>query len=141
MENKVIRRISKPIRVYVLTIILFVRLGVFQFVRYWSEIQNASGNVPFILVFISFFLAGFTMLAVVWAYFGDDLGRIMLLIFVSLNVLWWFFLTISAIANSDSNNLEWIRFTPELIQPTVWLVLTWWYFTKKDVVAYYKQNV
>ena len=141
MDNKIKRRISKPVGVYVLTILLFVRLGIFQFVKYWISFENASNNVPFTIVFVSFFLAGFTMLAVVWAYLGEELGRLALLIFVSLNVLWWFFLVISAIAYSDSQNLEWIRLIPELIQQTIWLVLTWWYFTKKHVVDYYKQNM
>jgi hypothetical protein len=63
-----------------------------------------------------------------------------LLIFVSLNVLWWVFLIISAIAYNESKNSEWIRLIPSLIQPVVWLCLTWWYFTRNHVIAYYKQN-
>lgn len=63
-----------------------------------------------------------------------------MLVFVSLNVLWWVFLLISAIAYNESKNLEWIRLIPSIIQPVVWLGATWWYLTKRDVVAFYKQN-
>jgi hypothetical protein len=108
--------------------------------NYWYEIKIADGDVPFTIVFVSFFFTVFTAASAIWAFFGDNLGRIFLLIFVSLNVLWWMFLILGAIANSESKNLEWLNFVPKLIQPTIILVGTWWYLTKSDVVAYFKQN-
>lgn len=140
MENEPPRRISKPIGVYVLTILIFIRLGLFQFINYWVEIQRSDGDVPFSIVFISLFLSVFTAAAAIWAFYGDNLARIAILVFVSLNVLWWFFLIVSAIAYNDSETFGWLKFLPTLIQPVFCLCITWWFFNKKDVVAFYKQQ-
>lgn len=140
MENEPRRRIQKPVGIYVLTILIFIRLGLFQFLNYWTEIQNENGEVPFTIVFISLFLAVFTAATAIWAFYGDNLARIAILIFVSLNVLWWFFLIVSAIAYDKSERQEWIGWIPLLIQPVFCLCLTWWFFTKQEVVAYYKQQ-
>lgn len=141
METERRRRIQKPIGIYVLTILIFIRLGVFQLLNYWYEIQNSDDNLPFTIVFVSLFLTIFTAASAVWAFVGDNSGRIALLIFVSLNVLWWIFLILMAIAFSESQRLEWLRLIPSLIQPIFCLIITWWYFTKEHVVAYYKQNI
>lgn len=140
MERELKRRISKPVGIYVFTIIIFIRLGLFEFLNYWYSIQNSEGNVPFIMVFVPLFLCTFTAGAAVWAFYGDDTARIALLIFVSLNVLWMTFLFISAIGYSESDGIEVARLIPILFQPVAWLIATWWYFTKSDVVAYYKQQ-
>lgn len=140
MEGQWKKRISRPVGIYVFTIAIFVRLGLFEFINYWSDIQNSDGNVPFVIVFVSLFLCAFTAGSAVWAFYGDDTARIALLIFVSLNVLWMTFLVITAIGYSESNGIEVARLIPGLFQPVAWLIGTWWYFTKSDVVAYYKQQ-
>lgn len=140
MDGEIKRRISKPVGVYVLTILIFIRLGLFQFINYWVEIQRSDGDVPFSIVFISLFLSVFSAAAAIWAFYGDNLSRVVILILVSLNVLWWFFLIVSAIAYDTSEKLGWIKLLPSLIQPIFCLCVTWWFFTKSDVVAYYKQQ-
>lgn len=140
MENEPRRRIQKPVGIYVFAIAVFIILGVLQFIRYFIEFQNANEDLPFTMVFIPLFLCVFTAASAIWVSFGDNLSRIILLVFVSLNVLWWAFLVIMAVAYDDSKNLAFLRFLPTLIRPLFIFVCCWWYFTKKEVVAYYKQN-
>ncbi|MEZ5429424.1 MAG: hypothetical protein R2747_24485 [Pyrinomonadaceae bacterium] len=133
------RRISKPIGVYVLTILIFLGLGVFQFLKYFELFRNAEEDVPLTIVFISLFLAAFTAGAAVWSYFGDNAGRITLLVFVSLNVLWavfWIITEISYQATYRESVALWFNLGKAL----AWLGVYWWYFTKKSVVAYYTQD-
>ncbi len=148
MENKELvkevehkRRIQKPVGIYVLAIAVFIVLGILQFLRYWIEFQKMSEDLPFIMVFIPLFLCGFTALSAIWVAVGDNLSRIVLLIFASLNVLWWTFLVILANAYDDSKQLAFLYLTTTLIRPVFVLICCWWYFTKKDVVAFYKQSI
>lgn len=141
METEHKRRIQKPIGIYVLCIAVFLVLGILQFIRYWVEFQKIGNeDLPFMMVFIPLFLCGFTAFSAIWAAIGDNLSRIILLIFSSLNVLWWTFLVIMANVYDDSKQLAFLYLTTTLIRPIFVLICCWWYFTKKDVVAFYKQT-
>ena len=135
------KRIQKPIGIYVMTILIFIGLGIFQLLGYWTNIQKANGETPFPIVFISLFVCVFSAAGAVWAFYGDNLARICLLIFVSLNVLWLSFLIVLTISYPpEDDKMHGVGFILLLFRPMFWLVLTWWYFTKADVVAYYRQQ-
>lgn len=140
MENEPQRRIQKPIGIYVMAIAVFLVHGCLQFFTYWWNFQLFDGTLPFAVVFVSLFLCVFTAFSAVWAAIGDNTARIALLIFDSLGVLWWLFLVIVMIANIDSHNFAALGFIVTLVRPLFFLGLCWWYFTKKEVVAFYKQN-
>ena len=85
-----------------------------------------------------FFFPRFTAGAAICALIGDNAGRIVLLVFVSLNVLWEVFLLIMEISYTatDLGSLDlWIGFAKAIGGIGVF----WLYFTKSVVVAYYKQ--
>ena len=69
-----------------------------------------DGDVPFVIAFTSLFLSVFTAASAIWAFYGDNLSRIILLIFVSLNILWWIFLILNAIAYSEAKKSGMDRF-------------------------------
>ena len=138
VENR--RRISKPVGVYVLTILILLGLGFFQVIRYWVDIRAANGDVPFPMVFTSFFVCIFSAGSAIWAFYGDNLGRVAVLSFVSLNALWLVFLTLTAVSYRQEGDLSSLSLIPELFRPLFWSGLTWWYFTRQHVIAYYKQE-
>ena len=41
---------------------------------------------------------------------------------------------------SKDDKMDSVEMMLVLVRPVFWLCLTWWYFTKADVVAYYKQE-
>ncbi len=139
MENEWKKRIQKPVGIYVVSIAVIIILGLFQLFRYWIEFQNIKEDLPFMMVFIPLFLCIFTIASAVWATVGDNWSRIALLIFVTLNFLWWLYLVILAISYNDSKNLEFLKPLPTLIRPGLVLGFCWWYLTSKEVVQYYKQ--
>ena len=140
MEDRMKRRIQKPIGVYVICIAIFIVHGVLQLLTYLLNFQLLDGGLPFIVVFISLFFCAFTAFSAVWASIGDNSARIALLAFDSLGVLWWLFLVIVMVANSESNNFAVLSYIFTLVRPLIVLGLCWWYFTKKEVVEYYKQE-
>jgi len=137
------KRIQRPIGVYVMTILLVFGAGILPLLHVAVLIQEARQQsdieISFTLVFVSIFLPVFSLASAIWAFVGHNEGRIAVLIFVSLNFLWWMFLALINIANSDEEILNGVLFLIGFIRPVVMFGLFWWYFTKKDVVAYYKQ--
>ena len=139
MENRKKKRIQKPVGIYVLSIAVIIVLGIFQLFRYWIEFQSIKEELPIMMVFIPLFLCVFTIASAVWLTFGDNWSRIALLLFVTLNFLWWLYLVIVAISYGESKNLEFLGALTTLIRPAVVLGFCWWYLTSEEVVEYYKQ--
>jgi len=155
-----IRKIEKPYGVYVWPILIlvaytllpflgpypsgekwiFVSLGALPFNGSLAIFEGPDGETSFILVFISVLLRIMTGAAAVWAFVGHNEGRISLLAFLTLNYVWWMSLTIIIISSLVDTGPGIISVILELVRPTIWIAILWWYFSKKDVVAYYKQE-
>lgn len=137
MEATRKKRLQKPIGIYVVAIAVIIVLGVFQLFRYWIKFQNTE-DLPFMMAFVPLFLCIFTIASAIWAMVGDNYSRITLLIFVSLNFLWWLYLVILAVSYNESKNLNSLNAVMTLLRPTAVLIICWVYFSKKEVVEYYK---
>lgn len=133
-------RVDKPIGLYVLTILVILGYGIVPLGFAYYNVRSSEGGIPFTIVFISFLLPTFSIGAAVWAFVGDNEGRISLLAIGSLNFLWWVFLSVMDVANSGAEGFYGALFFMQMIRPIVFFVLFWWYLTKKDVVAYYKRD-
>lgn len=153
------KNVDKPIRLYVLMVFIVVAYGLMPFVSVVFLdsrtafligfrtlpfngsilfLYDANGDASPVLIFVSLFLCLFSAASAIWAFYGDWLGRIATLLFVTGDVLWWSCLVIYAIfddANSSSDKIGWIS---QLIFPPMWLGFIWWNFTRPDVNAYYR---
>ncbi len=153
------KKVDKPIRLYVLMIFIVVAYGLMPFVSVVFLdsrmalliglrtlpfngsilfLYDANGEASTVLVFVSLFLCLFSAASAIWAFYGDSLGRIATLLFVTGDVLWWSGLVMYAILASENpsqNKLSWIF---QLIIPPIWLGFIWWNFTRPDVNAYYR---
>lgn len=134
------KRIQKPIGLYVLTFLDFIGLGVLQFFRTILEAQNSEEQIPFTIMFVTLFLCGFTAASAIWAFLGDNNGRYALLAFISLNTLWLVFNILTYIAYESSDNLLNAGLVIAVLRGLFWLIINWWYLTRKDVVAYFNQQ-
>lgn len=135
------KRVDRPIGIYVVTILVIISNGIFPLLMTLDAIRSNEGKVSFTIVFISLMLPTFSIAAAIWAFMGDNEGRISLLALVSLNFLWWVFLSVLSVANSENEALDGALFLVQMIRPVVFFALFWWYLTKKDVVAYYKRDL
>lgn len=142
MDNHFERNIQKPVGIYAVCLAVILAHGGIQFLYYYRDFMLLEGDIPFTITFISLFLLGFNVATAIWAIYGDNLSRICLLIFDSLNVLWFVFLVVISIAYSETQNLEFLKIITIIFRPLVIsiivLCICWYFFTKSEVVAYYK---
>ena len=139
------KRIRKPEGIYLMSLLLFLNFGVYQLFYDLSAMRQLENETPLVIAVLLVSLDVFSAATAIWAFFGDNLARILLLIFISLNMLWSIFILILTIAYAKPNpngfydaNIFFFGLT--LIKPLVLFGLCWWYFTRKDVIAYYKQE-
>lgn len=132
-------KIVKPVGVYILTICIFLRFGVFQLISDFNSIQNADSKIPIGFAIILIGRNLFVALAAVFTFFGENFGRIFLLTIVSLNVIWTIFDVLTFVSYNEQKHIS-LSVTFNLINPLFWLILCWWYLNRKNVVEYYKQN-
>lgn len=107
--------------------------------------RNNEAETPIVIAILLISLDVFCAGSAVWAFFGKNAGRIALLIFASLNMLWSLFVLILMIATAkqDENgyyDANIFLFGYSLLKPLFLFALCWWYFTQKEVIAYYKQD-
>ncbi len=145
MQDSPKKRLRKPNGVFLLTGLIFLNFGVYQFLNDFLAMRAAENETPLLIAVILISLDVFSAASAVWAFFGDNSGRISLLSFVSLNMLWSVFMLVLAIsyAKPDARgyydqNIFFFGFS--LVKPLALFGLCWWYFTRKDILAYYKQD-
>jgi hypothetical protein len=145
MEDERKKIIRKPEGVFVMSILLFLNFGIYQFILDFNEIRASNSEIPVLITVVVLSLDVLSAGAAVWAFFGDNLGRIALLTFVSLNMLLSIFILILTISYAKANTNGYydeniFLFGLSLLKPLFLFGLSWWYFTQKNVIAYYKQE-
>jgi len=132
-------KIEKPLGVYILTICIFLRFGVFQLLTDYNFITDEGSSKPILIAIILLGRNAFVALAAVLAFMGENFGRIFLLAIVTLNVIWTTFNVITFVSFNEQTYVS-LSVAYNLINPFFWLIVCWWYLNKKNVVEYYKQN-
>lgn len=132
-------RIRKPEGVFVLSLLIFINFGVYQFLNDFSAMRQSENETPILIAVLLISLDVFSAASAIWAFFGDNLGRISLLVFISLNMLWSIFVLIIAVSYGQFE-ADSFFFLLSLLRPLFLFGICWWYFTRKDIVAYYKQD-
>lgn len=139
MQTERKSQIRKPEGVFVLSLLIFLNFGVYQFFNDFSAMRQSENETPLLIAILLISLDVFSAASAVWAFFGDNLGRIALLIFVSLNMLWSIFVLIITVSYGKFDADKFL-FLFSLLKPLFLFGLCWWYFTRKDIIAYYKQD-
>jgi Kef-type K+ transport system membrane component KefB len=142
METEWKKRIQKPIGVSVWTVIVFIKFGIFDLFGILMGLREANGefSLPFVVVLLT--LTVFTAGAAIWAFIGENEGRIALLILLPVNILWIVLWAVSGLLDKEPSNDK--IAVSVIIQQTIlslWVIAVEWYFMSKKVVEYYKQNV
>lgn len=135
MENEWKKPIRKPEGVYGMSFLLFLNFGIYNFINDFSAMRVNNDETPLLIAVILISLDVFSAGSAIWAFFGDNSGRIALLIFISLNMLWsifWLIITVSyakpgANGYYDENILY---YGLSLVKPLLLFGLCWWYFTQ-----------
>jgi hypothetical protein len=150
------QRVDKPIRLHVMTIFVVIAYGLLplisvfpfaggflligpRFLPFNGSIQvlyGSDGQISLILLVITLALSLSSAASAVVGFLGVSEARVATLLFVTLDVAWWFFLVIVTLIDSDGPSK--IQLIGQLIFPPAWLVFVWWNLTRPDLVAYYR---
>jgi len=133
------RRIDRLIGLVVI-IVLSVVGGIGGFVATFQAISESPG-IPFVYTLISLALPLFLSGAAIWAFTGQNEGRIALVILVVLNWAWPMLLVVGALieANGESDG----NIITALVGLTIRALFVFavaWYLLSKRVSEYYHQN-
>ena len=128
-----------------MSILLFLNFGLYQFLNDFSALRQGEKETPLLIAALLLGMDVFSAAAAIWAFFGENLARVCLLIFVSLNMLWSIFVLILIISFAQPHENGYYDgniffFGLSLLKPLILFGLCWGYFTREDVVAYYKQE-
>ncbi|MEO8072775.1 MAG: hypothetical protein ABI891_16075 [Acidobacteriota bacterium] len=128
-----------------MSLLLFLNFGIYQFYYDFSAMRQTESETPLLIASLLIALDVFSAAAAIWAFLGENLARILLLIFISLNMLWSIFVLILNISYAKPNpsgfyDADIFLFGLSLIKPLFLFGLGWWYFTQRNVIAYYKQE-
>ena len=152
------KRIQKPIRLYVLVVFIVVAYGFMPFVStfpvfggflllgLWNLPLNGSivvlygpdDGAPFLLVLVSLFLCVFSTAAAIWAFYGEAWARTATLILITFDVAWWSALVLTALVENGLRDVSSLQLGFELLPPVGWLIFIWWNFMQPDITEYYK---
>ena len=130
-------RIQRPIGVYIMTAYDFLVVGVIPLLTLVFALRNSDAEYPFIVVLLAVGLYFGVMGAAVWAWVGDNIGRWLLLVTVSVVALQWIVNAIVWLSSDGEAKPSVIGFISRGITA---LALNWWYFNRKSTAAYYRQT-
>jgi hypothetical protein len=153
-----VKRVDKPIRLYILTIFIVIVYGLLPFASVFfidsrsvliigpralpfngsiAVLLQSDGETSLPLVFVSLFLCVFSAGSAIWAFAGDRLGRVSCLSFVTTNVVWWTGIVVYALTVAEAQVSEKLGWVFQILIPPFWLAAIWWNFTRPDLNAYY----
>jgi|ERR1043165_472582 hypothetical protein len=134
------KRIEKPLGVYILTLVDFVFLGIYPLVLIYVLKSRQDIELPAISFVTGISLALLIMAVSVWASFGDNPARYLLLTLVTISSSLIIFNNVTLMASGEIEGGDKISSVGHILRGLVWLSVNWWYLTRPNTVAYYKQN-
>lgn len=145
METERKKKTRKPEGVLYLCIVIFLNFGVYQFLKDFLAIRQDENETPLLIAALLISFDVFCAASAVWAFFGDNSGRISLLIFMSLNMLWSVFILVLTVSYAKPKengyyDAKIFFYGLNLLKPLFLFGLSWWYFTQKEIIAYYHQD-
>ena len=117
-----------------------VVVGIIPLVTFVLSVRNSEAEVPFFLVLTSVALYFCVMGTAVWAWFGEDMGRWILLAAVSFVALHWMVNAILALSGSELVAGDKPRVIGFISRGSIAQTHKRWYFNRKTTVAYYQQS-
>ncbi len=98
----------------------------------FQVLQDVNGEIPLFLLFVTLSLSLFSVGSAVVTFLGVGEARWLTLIFLALNVAWWFYLVIGAIMTGE-NASQSLGLATQLLFPPLWLGFVWWNWTRPDI--------
>lgn len=98
-------------------------------------LYDSNGEISATLLIVTLALSFLSVGAAFVTFLGVKEGKMATVIFLTLNVAWWFYLVIGAIMVND-NATQNLSLVLQLIIPPLWLGFVWWNMTRPDIAAW-----
>src|SRR2546423_142165 len=120
------KRIEKPIGVYIITIYDFLVVGLIPLLMLVIFLRKSDVELPFIVVLMSVALYFTVMGASIWALAGDNPGRWLLLLAVTLTALLWITNAVMLLSNVELASGDKSSVIGFISRGTMALIFNWW---------------
>jgi hypothetical protein len=137
-EHKPKRKKEKPIGVHILTAFDFIAIGLIPAIATLWVGFGIEIEISLAWFAISLGLALLTMGAAVWAWTGDNPGRLLLLALVTVSSALIIFNNISILSADNVEGAGTIRSVINILHGLFRIAINWWYFNLKKTIDYYK---
>jgi hypothetical protein len=133
------KRGERPIGVHIITAFDFLAVGLIPFIAAIWVGPDAEIGISVTNFVLAIGLALFTMAAAIWAWAGDNQGRLLLLALVTVTSTLIIANNINLIIENDLEGSSIIRLIGNIFRGLVWIGVNWWYFCRKTVIGFYKK--
>lgn len=134
------RRLAKPIGLYIITVFDFIAVGLIPLATTVFAVRNNESGLPFLVVVISVGLPVLVMAAAIWAWVGDNVARYLLLALITLLSVLLIINNVILVSSAEVSGDCAIPSVGVIVRASFWIGINWWYFNRRHVVAYFKQN-
>lgn len=132
------KRLEKPAGIYVLGVFDILAAGLFPLIQLVWAAGEVDGTAAKLVMVLLCFCCLVVILAAVMTMRGDHIGRIVLLVSVTMVSAFMLAGSLQTIAGDESGSAR--RGCGDLVRSVFWLVVNWWYLNKKNVTAYFQQE-
>src|SRR5262245_43820244 len=140
-ESLVRRKIERPFGVHFITALDFIRLGLSPLIGFFLILRNPEVRVSPDGLFLTVVFAAMILSASIWAWTGDDFGRWLLLLLVTIRTLLLIANAVTLLLTlNDADRAQAANPVFAAIGGTIWTGIHWWYFNRRETIAYYKQR-
>jgi hypothetical protein len=140
VESHIRRKVERPFGVYLITAFDFIAVGLVPLISTVLLNRMSEEEIPLAAFVLSVSLAVFAMAASVWALAGDNIGRWLLLMLVTISSLLLITNSLILMAGGVATGRYALMAVGAIIRGLFWVGINWWYFNRNRTVAYYKRN-
>lgn len=133
------RRIAKPLGVSVLCVFDGIVIGLFPLILLIVLDRDPKLEISLLNYALTAIIDIAVVAAALGAFMGENAGRVALLWAVTLHSLLVILNSIALLSGDDTQRLA-TGAIGNVTRGLFWIGINWWYFNRKGVVDYYKQN-
>jgi hypothetical protein len=134
------RRIARPLGIYIITVFDGIAIGLFPLILLIFLDNDPSIKISEFDYYLSAVLRIIVVAAALGAMMGEEIGRRILLGAVTAVSISMILNTINYLSSRQEASPQSVGLVGNITRGIFWVIINWWYFNRKGVIEYYRQN-